>query len=499
MKSRRSGILLHISSLPSDFGIGDLGPWAYRFADFLKSINQSLWQILPLGPTSPAIGNSPYSSCSAFAGNPILISPEQLVREGLLSPGDLHDAPTGDDPSLADYPAAEAFKFRLLRRAYERARQGLGQDHGFLRFCDRNAHWLDDFALFVTIKSAHGGAVWNTWPAPLRDRDPSALEAWTAEKADELRYEKFVQYLFARQWDALHAYCSERRIHIVGDLPIYVTFDSADVWVHHRLFKMDEHKQPIFIAGVPPDYFSETGQLWGNPVYDWDAMGQDGYAWWVRRAEHNFHLFDLVRLDHFRGFAGYWEVPAHEETAINGRWVDAPGADFFTALSRCFPSMPIIAEDLGVITADVRELKQRFGFPGMKILQFGFGGGPLNPDAMHNHIRDCVVYTGTHDNNTVRGWYSGEATPEELDSFRKTIGKHPDETEVHLDFMRLAMMSPGRTAILPMQDALGLDASARMNTPSVAQGNWEWRVTPDQMKADRHGALAEMTAFFGRL
>jgi len=498
MNIRASGVLLHLVSLPSDYGIGDLGPWAYRFADFLAEIKQAYWQILPLGPTSPAIGNSPYSSFSAFAGNPILISPEGLVEMGLLSPNDLHCVSCGD-PRRVSYDAATLYKENLLRQIFARVGETLEADHDYMAFCDEQRFWLDDYALFMALKSNFNGAVWNTWPAEFRDRNPDALSGWRSAFPEQVRYEKFAQYLFFKQWRALKQYCGRRLVNLIGDAPIYVTYDSADVWVHHRLFKLDAEKQPYFVAGVPPDYFCATGQLWGNPVYDWDALRSERFAWWIQRIAHNLRMFDYVRLDHFRGFTAYWEIPAGEKTAINGKWVEVPGEELFAAMSRCLSSLPIIAEDLGYITADVHELKRRFGFPGMKILQFAFGDNlPVSPHIPHMHESNCVVYTGTHDNNTTNGWFYHEAPADMKRRFLSYAGSDGDERDAHLKCIRLAMASVANSVIVPMQDLLGLGPEGRMNTPSVAAGNWEWRMLRDEMDPRRFAHIATMTQFYGR-
>ncbi len=387
---RQSGILLHITSLPSEHGIGDLGPGAAWFADFLAASGQGLWQILPIGPTSPAIGNSPYSSFSAFAANPLLISPDLLIEDGWMLEEDLDGRPSFPK-DRCDYPEVEAYKLGILRRAFDRSRKKLAADPLYALFREEQSAWLDDYCLFAAIKSEHGGRVWIEWPAELRDRDPEALAEAGRRLSVTIEYMRFEQFLFFSQWKRFRRMLRDRRIHLVGDAPIYVTFDSADVWANPDCFKLDHDKQPVFVAGVPPDYFSKTGQLWGNPVFDWNRLRERRFDWWVERVRHNLSLYDFVRIDHFRGFAGYWEIPAGEKTAINGQWVDAPGMEFFEALEATFPSLPIIAEDLGVITPDVRELRDSFGLPGMKIVQFCFGWGiGQNGDArrgLHRHPR----------------------------------------------------------------------------------------------------------------
>ncbi|GAB7078648.1 4-alpha-glucanotransferase [Megalodesulfovibrio paquesii] len=497
MLPRGSGVLLHITSLPSAHGIGDLGPQAHAFAKALHQERIRYWQVLPMGPTSPAIGNSPYSSCSAFAGNPLCIDLGALAAAGWLPEAQLQEGGSFQ-AARVEYEKVEAFKERCLRTAFEAASPSLDADPFFQAFLEESP-WLDDFACFVTLKARYGGAIWTDWPEPFRDRHPMALAAWKKEAAREIRYQQFVQHCFARQWQALRKVCAKCRVQLVGDVPIYVTFDSADVWANPHLFKLDAQRRPVAVAGVPPDYFSETGQLWGNPVYDWDAAAATGYAWWVQRMGHAMAMYDLVRLDHFRGFAGYWEVPAGEKTAINGQWVDAPGMAFFAELTKSLPGLRILAEDLGVITPDVRELKKTYGFPGMKILQFAFGPGiGENPDAPHNHEENCVVYTGTHDNNTTLGWWLGEAAAADRDRLRRYTGRYDEINEPHWLMIQIALASVGHTAIVPMQDLLGLGCDCRMNTPGLANGNWTWRCTARQLESGVLQRFGDLAALFGR-
>lgn len=498
MRRRGSGILLHITSLPSEFGVGDLGPWAERFADFLAQSKQAVWQILPIGPTTGAIGNSPYSSFSAFAGNYLLISPERLVEEGFLHESDIAPYRLPME-ARADYHAAERNKQSMLRKAFSYYKERLPTDAHFAAFRKAQRYWLEDYALFMTLKAQYGGAIWNTWPENYRDRNREALDAFSISHSDALLYEMFVQWIFFRQWRRFLNYCNANAVSVVGDAPIYVLFDSADVWAHPEFFKLDERKRPTFVAGVPPDYFSETGQLWGNPVYDWEALKRDGFTWWVKRIGHNIELFNMIRIDHFRGFAGYWEIPAGEKTAVNGEWIDAPGVALFDTLAARFPYLPVIAEDLGVITPDVRELRDIFGFPGMKIIQFSFGDNiGVNVDTLHNHVRNCLAYTGTHDNNTTRGWFkeeTGEADRRRLFAY---LGREVDEFSVSWALVRLVMSSVARLAVFPMQDLLSLDSDARMNKPSVADGNWAWRLLPEQMSGELKDTLREATELYGR-
>ena len=451
---RGSGILCHITSLPSSYGIGDMGPAAYRFVDFLAETKQSYWQILPLNPTDPVFGNSPYHSISAFACNPLLLSPELMVHEGWLTEEDIASVPHFPKGQV-DYDAAIAYKERFFQLAYQRFGESTHHyDHE--RFCSENAGWLDDCALFVALSNHLEGDVWSDWPHEIRDRKPEALESASRELKDTIEREKFFQYLFHQQWTALKRYCNDRGVQIIGDMPIYVDYNSVDLWANPELFKLDDEKKPYVVAGVPPDYFSATGQLWGNPVYRWDMLKERRYDWWVRLMRQNLRLFDFVRVDHFRGLVAYWEVPATENTAINGTWIEAPVVDLFNELTKRFPLLPIIAEDLGLITPDVREVIQRFELPGMKILLFAFGEDlPSHPYIPHNLVKNCLIYTGTHDNNTVRGWFEGEATPEEKRRLFDYLGRKVSADEIHWELTRLAMMSVANVAIIPMQDILG--------------------------------------------
>ena len=497
MDTRGSGILLHITSLPSDFGIGDLGPEAYLFVDFLAETKQSYWQILPLNPTDIEHGFSPYHSISAFGFNPLLISPEILVEDGWLLKEDLVSAP-GFSAGRVDYGKVSAFKNTLLNKAYERFERSTVPS-GYEEFCSLHSYWLDDFALFAALKTQLGGRPWSDWPRDMRDRDADAIERMSKELQHTIQKERFIQYLFFNQWMALQHYCHQKGIKIIGDMPIYVIYDSADVWLHPGLFNLDHEKRPITVAGVPPDYFSETGQLWGNPVYRWDAHKETGFDWWIQRLKHNLGLFDFVRVDHFRGFIGYWEVPANEKTAINGHWVAAPGEDLLDTLSRVLPNAAIIAEDLGVITPEVTEIMDRFGFPGMKLLIFAFGNDlPTNPYAPHNVVQNCIVYTGTHDNNTIRGWFENEAPPEVKERIFRYMGREVPAEEISMTFVRLAMMTVAHTVIFPVQDLLGLGEEARMNRPATRDGNWEWRLDVKLLDKEASRILREMTELYGR-
>ncbi|HTU00646.1 MAG TPA: 4-alpha-glucanotransferase [Candidatus Sulfotelmatobacter sp.] len=497
MQERGAGILLHPTSLPGPYGIGDLGPSAFAFADFLAGCRQKYWQALPLNPTSPAYGNSPYSSISAFAGSPSLISPDRLVEEHWLPTSALRGRPPLPE-GRTDYAAAMAFKAPLLEQAYRLFRTD--DDHAeFDGFCATQASWLEDFALFVVIKRRQRGTCWNRWPADLRDREPAALRTIQAECRDELDRERFLQYLVAMQWGRLKQYCNSRGIRLIGDLSIYVNLDSADVWAHPELFKLNDDKTPQFVSGVPPDHFSKTGQLWGNPVYRWDRLQETGFQWWIQRLEHNVQLFDALRVDHFRGLVAYWEVPAAETIAVNGRWVKVPSEAFFAALLARFPGFPVLAEDLGYITPDVRATLDRLGLPGMKVLLFAFSADePNHPYLPHVYPRNCIVYTGTHDNNTSRGWFEKEASPEDRKRLFSYLGRDVPVEEISWAFVRLAMLSVADTAIIPMQDLLGLGDEARMNRPGNSQGNWEWRFAPDRLTPALDARLRELTRISGR-
>ncbi len=499
MFKRSSGILLHITSLPSSFGIGDLGPWAYRFVDFLASAKQSFWQILPFHPTDPIYGNSPYQSPSAFAGNQLLISPELLVEDSLLAPEEITSDLNFPRERVA-YKLVGHYKKKILKLAFINFWQKkIPEDYE--EFCAENSSWLSDFALFMALKNKYGGIPWCAWPQDLRDRNLAALAQVQKEEevSEKINFEKFQQYIFYKQWRRLKGYCQEKKIQIIGDLPIYVNYDSADVWSYPHLFKLDENRKPTVVAGVPPDYFSETGQLWGNPIYRWDKMQEEGYAWWFKRINHILKSVDLVRIDHFRGFVAYWEVPAHEKNAVHGHWVEAPARDFFTRLKEKYPALPFIAEDLGTITPDVKEVMEHFQLPGMKVLLFAFGSEmSTNPYLPHNFSANCVAYTGTHDNNTIKGWFDEEATAEEKERVFRYLGREVDGATLPWELIRLLMMSVAKLVIIPMQDILALGAEARMNFPSRGEGNWQWRLLPEQLTPSLTKKLREMSAIYGR-
>ena len=507
---RSSGVLLHPTCLPGPHGIGDLGPAAYGFADWLAAAGQGLWQVLPLGPTG--FGNSPYMSLSAFAGNHLLISLDRLVENGLLEAGDV--APPTPLPSdRVDFERVAPFKEALLHRAFERfTRDASSADRdAFFAFCEEQAAWLEDYALFMALKRAHDGRLWTDWEAGAARREDDALVAWRNRLAGTVEWHKFLQFEFHRQWSALRAYCAERGIRMVGDTAIYVAHDSAEVWANPGLFHLDEAGAPLVVAGVPPDYFSATGQRWGNPLYRWDRMAQTDFDWWVRRLRADFDKTDFVRLDHFRGFEAYWEVPASEPVATHGRWVQGPGAAFFertgARLAELGIEPRIIVEDLGVITPEVDRLRDRFGFPGMRILQMAFGTDPKASEYLpHSYVRNCVVYTATHDHNTTRGWFTAEPGTQStqsaavIEAERAAACRYAgsDGAEIHWDFIRLALGSVAAMAIVPLQDVLGLGTEARMNRPGSGSGNWEWRFAPDALGDELSARLAALTDIYER-
>ena len=476
--SRSSGILLHITSLPSKHGIGDLGREAYRFADFLSATHQQYWQILPLTPIEEGLGNSPYSSLSAFAGNTLLISLYKLAQEGLLETSDIEAFPDFGQGRV-DYQEVRNFKEPLLDKAYQNfvLIKERSLNAAFENFCESQQSWLDDFALFKALKVHFHHKSWHEWDEDIRNYQPEAVLHFLQLLADEVKKEKFLQFIFRKQWEELKKYCHEKNIKFIGDMPIYVNYDSVDVWTHYRFFKLDENKKPLFVAGTPPDYFSATGQLWGNPVYDWNALQEDEFKWWITRIEQNFGLFDLVRLDHFLGFVNYFEIDADATDATGGRWVDAPATAFFDTLLAKHPDLPIIAEDLGTLSEAVVDFIKKYNFPGMKVLQFAFGDDmEKNPYLPHNHIPNSVIYTGTHDNNTTRGWWRTEATQQVKDNFGNYAGYWIDEDNVTDVCCKMAVQSVADTVILPMQDVLDLDETSRMNVPGIGIGNWSWRL-----------------------
>jgi len=518
---RASGVLLHPTSLPGPYGIGDLGPQAYVWVDFLAGSGCKLWQVLPLGPTG--YGDSPYQCFSAFAGNPYLISPEFLLRDDLLHPNDLVEK-TNFSSGRVDFGALIPWKLNLLERAFIRFSSSPqpALQKALDSFCAENASWLDDYALFMALKEAHGGGSWEGWPEPLRKREPAALAEARKSLTHHVSRFTFYQFLFFQQWHALKTYANERSIQIIGDIPIFVAYDSADVWAHPELFYLDDEGQPTVVAGVPPDYFSPTGQLWGNPLYRWDVHKSTGYTWWLERFRAVLKMVDIVRLDHFRGFAGYWEIPAGNSTAEHGRWAPGPGVNFFKSVQQAFapgdvgashdsPTLPIIAEDLGVITSDVVEMRERFNLPGMKVLQFGFTS-PDDPFLPHHYPRHCVAYTGTHDNDTARGWYASapeaerdfalrylglKRSPQSLTADAMSETSHSGESFAW-DLIRAVWASVAVFALAPMQDLLNLGTEARMNYPSSLGGNWEWRMKADALSGELQGKMRELNYLYQR-
>ena len=503
---RASGILLHPTSLPGRFGIGDLGDEAYRFADFLVASGQSLWQVLPLGPTG--YGDSPYACYSAFAGNTLLISPERLFEEGLLAKSDL-DEISSLPTEHVDFERVHQSRDIILDKSFTRYQLTTDTElrSAFETFAEQNASWLNDYALFRALKSAHGGKAWHEWERPLGGREPAALARAREELHDQIEAHKFFQFLFFRQWFALKAYCNERDVKLIGDVPIFVAQDSADVWTNPDQFKLDQDGRPLVVAGVPPDYFSATGQFWGNPLYNWERMLADGFRWWIERVRATLQTVDIARIDHFRGFAACWEIPGGDQTAERGRWVEAPGRELFTAIRKALGEIPIIAEDLGVITPDVEKLRDDFGFPGMRILQFAFSSDTKNVDLPHSYHGNVVVYTGTHDNDTTVGWFNSVAgagstrTEAQISSERNFCMEYlnTDGQEIHWDFIRAVLASVANTAIVPLQDLFGLGTEARMNLPNSTKGNWTWRFQGAALTEAHTDRLRQLTDIYGRI
>lgn len=496
---RAAGILLHPTSLPGPHGIGDLGPGARSFADWLSLAGQRWWQMLPIHPVGQ--GDSPYSGASAFAGEPRLISLVDLVDDGWLTREEVGEALPAE---RADYAGAWALRDRLLRRAQGRFQP----DPEYIRFRAESARWLEDYALFEALRAAHDGASWARWPEPLRDRDPSALARARRELASEIALVEFQQYLFARQWRRLRSYCRARDIRLIGDIPIFVAHDSADVWANPRYFCVDERGEPTFVAGVPPDYFSETGQRWGNPLYAWQHLARDGYRWWILRLRELVARFDLVRLDHFIGFVRYWEIPASEPTAVHGRYVEGPGEPFFTAVREALGGLPFIAEDLGEVTPEVRALRDGLGLPGMRVFQFGFGEDVQATEFKpHRYVPNCVAYTGTHDNDTIAGWLAepGPRSPEQHALERAAAIEYvagPGATALagppHREILRALYASVADTVIAPMQDVLGLASDSRMNSPGAAEGNWAWRLSESALSDSLAAELRALATVYER-
>ncbi len=493
---RSSGILLHISSLPSDFGIGDIGPAAYGFIDFLKASGHHYWQILPLNPTHSNYSHSPYSSSSAFAGNPLFISPSLLEEDGFLK---LREFPVSKEstPEKVNFKEVEKYKTDMLEMAFQNFKKKKLSSEAFISFCKNQASWLEDFSLFMALRSKFGNN-WTCWPKELKNRRAKALKDAREEFAEIIEKEKFIQFLFFFQWKKLVDYAHKNQVNFIGDIPFYINHDSVDCWVNSGYFKLDEDKQPEKISGVPPDFFSETGQLWGTPVFDWKALKKNNFDWWVDRIRQNLLLFDLVRLDHFRAFSAYWEVPAGDNTAINGKWITTPGAAFFRILKKEFPKMPLIAEDLGSLDEEVYKLMDRFNFPGMKVLHFAFGEDRTkNPYLPFNHSPHNFVYTGTHDNNTSRGWYERLSKTGKV-HLKDYSGVRITSKNVHRILHRMLLNSVARVAVIPMQDIIGLGEEAMMNTPGTTKGNWTWRITYEQIPLEKSVGLKALNVLYGR-
>ncbi len=484
--ARECGILLHPTSLPSKYGIGDLGPEAYRFIDFLAAAGQKLWQVLPLNPVG--YGESPYSALSAFAGNPILISPDKLIAEGLLDAADIEDLPIFD-ASKVQFAQVKKYKQSLLYKAFKRFAV-LEKPVEYCHFVNRNQYWLDDYCLYMALKKYFNGLPWNEWDQSIAGRDQYALERYREYLHEDIAYHRFLQYVFFNQWMDLKAYARSKGIKIIGDLPIYVSYDSSDTWAQKKYYQLDSDGLPLEVAGVPPDYFSETGQLWGNPLYNWEVMQNDNFQWWKERFDHLYSIVDIVRIDHFRGFEAYWAVPYGDKTAENGRWVKAPGEQLFKELSRHMgvKGLPVIAEDLGVITSEVRELKEQFNFPGMRILQFALESGKVEEFSPFYHAHNLAVYTGTHDNDTMLGWYQKNAAKNpKLKRILKDyflIDDTMTNQEICWRFIELAYYSFAAAVIIPLQDVLCLGSEARMNYPGTVGGNWQWRFSRESLTDD---------------
>ena len=508
---RASGILLHFTSLPGGQGIGDFGASAYEFADFLSDAGQQLWQVLPLNPTG--YGDSPYQCFSAFAGNPLLLSLDRLQDQGVLQAADLAEAPRFPlhcPEDFVDYGRCIEFKMTALRRGAQSffADSSPEDRAAFNLFCENESSWLNDYALFMSCKDAHRGIAWTSWDRDIRRRDPQAISEWSTKLEPQIKAYKYWQFEFFQQWKRLKSYCVQKKIRFMGDMPIYVANDSADVWAHRDLFHLDDDGRATVVSGVPPDYFSATGQLWGNPIYRWDLLAATGYKWWIERFRASFALFDIVRLDHFRGFEAYWEVPATEATAAHGRWVKGPGEDFLQALQDAFGPLPIVAENLGVITPAVEKLRQQFGLPGMAILQFAFGNDPQGPSFRpHNYSRDLVAYTGGHDNDTTVGWWNSSGAgdsirlPEDVrreHEFASAYLNLKDDSEINWVMIRAVLASIADMAVVPLQDVLGLGSSARMNLPGTISGNWKWRYLPGALNGELSARLRSLVKLYDR-
>ena len=496
MFERSSGILFHPTSLPGKYGIGTLGKEAYAFIDFLKKSRQKLWQIFPLGATG--YGDSPYQSFSSFAGNPYLIDFDLLIEAHLLSEEDLRDVFFGDNEEYIDYGAIYNQKYPLLRKAYENFKSSDNHEmrENLEHFKRENASWLNDYSLYISLKNHFNGLPWNEWAHDIKNREHGAMEHYKNELADDIEYHNFIQFLFFKQWGDVKRYANENGIKIIGDIPIFVAADSSDAWANPEIFLFDEERKPVKVAGVPPDYFSATGQLWGNPLYNWQKLKETNYSWWVERVRANLSTCDIIRIDHFRGFEAYWAVPYGDDTAINGQWEPGPGIDLFNAIKSQLGELPIIAEDLGLMTQGVIDLREATTFPGMKILGFAFDSGEENDYLPHTYTKNCVVYTGTHDNDTLIGWFQ-KAKEEDRQFARDYLNSRSDD-EIHWDAIRGAWSSVANMAISPVQDFLGLGSEARINTPGVAAGNWQWRLRHGVLTDELAERIAKLTRVYSR-
>lgn len=489
---RASGILMPLSSLPSDYGIGTMGKAAYDFIDFLEKAGQKLWQMLPVNPTS--FGDSPYQSFSTFAGNPYFIDLELLCIDGLLKKEDYADLEWGPDEEKVDYSRIFALRFPVLKKAYNTFVKAPPKQ--FAEFEEKNGSWLEDYAIYMALKKAHWDHSWTEWEEPLRQREPKAMARWKKDLEKEIGFWKFIQYEFDVQWKRLKEYANEKGVKLIGDIPIYVALDSADVWANPDMFLLDEKLQPVVVAGCPPDYFSATGQLWGNPIYHWEAIRDDGYRWWVARIEAALNRYDMVRIDHFRGFESFWAIPAGDETAENGEWRKGPGMELFDCVNARLGGASIIAEDLGLITDPVRELLKESGYPGMKVLQFAFNAGENSDYLPHNYGKNCICYTGTHDNDTLAGWFDTLSKADREYVMEYTRSQTEDECLWNL--IALAWASTAEIAITQMQDFLGLGSEARMNTPSTPSGNWVWRMEKGALTSELAERIAALTKLYWR-
>ncbi len=491
---RGSGMLLPIASLPSKYGIGSFSKSAYDFIDSLKKSGQKFWQILPIGPTG--YGDSPYQSFSTFAGNPYFIDPDQLIEEGLLTKEECKGYDFGDNNRYIDYEKIYRSRFHMLRKAYDRS--NISENKNFTTFTEQNAYWLEDYALYMAIKDLFKGLSWNEWEEDIKLRKMNALMSYRVKLKNEIEFYKYIQYLFTRQWNALKGYANKNGIKIIGDLPIYVAFDSADTWSHPELFQLDEKQNPVAVAGCPPDAFSVTGQLWGNPLYLWAVHQTTGYEWWLSRIAYCFRLYDVVRIDHFKGFDEYYSIPYGDVTAVNGHWEKGPGYELFKTIEEKLGKVDIIAEDLGYITESVKDLLKLTGYPGMKVLEFAFDSREESDYLPHNYDKNCIVYTGTHDNDTILGWFKSIRQEDRALALAYLNYNEMEFETLHLDFIRLALQSVAKLCIIPVQDYLGLGTEARINIPSTLGNNWRWRMLPGELTEELLKQIKELVILYGR-